>query len=271
MSRFENKVAFVTGGANGIGRACVRRLAAEGAVVVAADHKAADLERLTAELAADGHRVTGVVTDVMDEAAIRHAFARLDEVGGGRLDIALHIAGNSLFGLVESLESAAWERLWRLNVLSTVICCRLAVPRMKAAGGGAIVNMASISGLAGDPGWGAYNSAKAAIINLTRCLAWEVGRYGIRANAICPGPIGTERMLGSLIDDPAMKRTYDAATPLGRIGTPEECAAAILFLASREASFVNATTLVCDGGLTGATGQPRFDLDSYSFDGGGST
>ena len=268
MKRFENKVAFVTGGANGIGKACVRRLAAEGATVIAADWKAGDLDRVVGESRDAGHKVSGIVTDVMDEAAIGRAFAHVDEVGGGRLDVSLHVAGNSVFGLVESLASSEWERLWRLNVLSTIVCCREAVARMKRGGGGAIVNMASISGLAGDPGWGAYNSAKAAVINLTQCLAWETGRYGIRANAICPGPIGTERMLGSLESDPKMRDIYNASTPLRRIGTPEECAGAILFLASDDAAFVNSTTLVCDGGLTGATGQPRFDLDSYSFDGG---
>ncbi len=266
--RFAGRVALVTGAANGIGRACMERLASEGATVIALDRKAGELEAAAAALVGTGARVVPAVADVMDEDAIQTAFARADAVAGGRLDIALHIAGNSAFGPVESLASAEWERLWRLNVLSTVICCRLAVARMKAAGG-AIVNMSSISGLAGDPGWGAYNSAKAAIANLTRCLAWEVGRYNIRANAVCPGPIATRRMLASLDSAPDQAAAYRRCNPLGRLGTPAECAAAICFLASDEASFVNATTLTVDGGLTGATGQPRFDLDAYAFDGGG--
>ncbi len=268
MTRFDDKICFVTGAAKGIGKATMTRLAREGATVVAADRKAGDLERAAGALREEGRDVTPVVCDVMDEARIEAAFARVDEIGGGRLDVSIHIAGNSMFGPVESLPSADWERLWRLNVLSTVICCRLAVARMKASGGGAIVNMSSISGMAGDPGWGAYNSAKAAIWNLTQCLAWEVGRHNIRANAICPGPIGTERMLGSLADAPEQAEAYGRSTPLGRIGAPEECAAAICFLASDDASFVNSTTLVCDGGLTGVTGQPRFDMEGYAFDGG---
>ena len=268
MKRFEDKIAFVSGAANGIGKACMQRLASEGATVIAADWKADDLEAAIKPLLEAGYHVTGVPTDVMDEAQIEAAFEKVDQFGGGGLDISLHIAGNSMFGLVESLESAEWERLWRLNVLSTIICCRLAVARMKASGGGAIVNMSSISGIAGDPGWGPYNSAKAAIANLTQCLAWEVGRYNIRANAICPGPIGTERMLGSLETAPEQAEAYNRSNPLGRIGTPEECAGAICFLASDDAAFVNSTTLVCDGGLTGVTGQPRFDMDSYVFDGG---
>ena len=267
MNRFQDRIALVTGAANGIGKACMNRLAREGATVVAVDRKAGDLEAAAGALADEGMNVTAVAADVMEESRIEDAFSRLDAIGGGRLDVSIHVAGNSMFGTVEGLASADWERLWRLNVLSTVVCCRLAIPRMKASGGGAIVNMSSISGLAGDPGWGAYNCAKAAIWNLTQCLAWEVGRYNIRANAICPGPIGTERMLGSLADAPEQAAAYNASTPLGRIGTPEECAAAICFLASDEASFVNSTMLVCDGGLTGATGQPRFDMETYRFDG----
>ncbi len=267
MKRFEDKIAFVSGAANGIGKACMQRLAAEGATIIAADWKVDDLEAATKPLVEAGHRVTDVPTDVMEESQIEAAFEEVDRFGGG-LDVSLHIAGNSMFGLVESLPSANWERLWRLNVLSTIISCRLAVARMKESGGGAIVNMSSISGKAGDPGWGPYNSAKAAITNMTQCLAWEVGRYNIRANAICPGPIGTERMLGSLKDAPEQAEAYNRSNPLGRIGTPEECAAAILFLASDDAAFVNSTTLICDGGLTGVTGQPRFDVDSYNFDGG---
>jgi len=268
MKRFEDKIAFVSGAANGIGKACMQRLAAEGATVIAADWKSDDLEAAIKPLLEAGYHVTGIPTDVMEESQIEAAFARVDAFGGGGLDISLHIAGNSVFGMVESLESAEWERLWRLNVLSTIISCRLAVARMKATGGGAIVNMSSISGTAGDPGWGPYNSAKAAITNMTQCLAWEVGRYNIRANAICPGPIGTERMLGSLESAPEQAEAYNRSNPMGRIGTPEECAGAILFLASDDAAFVNSTTLICDGGLTGVTGQPRFDMDTYVFDGG---
>ncbi|MCE2518846.1 MAG: SDR family oxidoreductase [Alphaproteobacteria bacterium] len=267
MNRFEDRVALVTGAANGIGRATMERLAGEGATVVAVDHEAGDLADAVGPLKDEGRNVTAVVADVMEESGIEAAFATLDDMPDGRLDASIHIAGNSMFGTIEDLASDDWERLWRLNVLSTVICCRLAVRRMKRVGGGAIVNMSSISGLAGDPGWGAYNAAKAAIWNLTQCLAWEVGRYNIRANAICPGPIGTPRMLGSLEAAPEQAAAYARSTPLGRIGTPEECAAAICFLASDDASFVNSTMLVCDGGLTGVTGQPRFDMDSYSFAG----
>ena len=192
MNRFQDRVAFVSGAANGIGRACMNRLAREGAIVVAVDRKADDLEAAVGELTDEGRNVTAIVADVMEESRIETAFCAMDGISGGRLDISIHVAGNSMFGTVESLSSADWERLWRLNVLSTVICCRLAVQRMKTSGGGAIVNMSSISGLAGDPGWGPYNSAKAAIWNLTQCLAWEVGRYDIRGQCDL-SPVRSER------------------------------------------------------------------------------
>jgi meso-butanediol dehydrogenase / (S,S)-butanediol dehydrogenase / diacetyl reductase len=116
------------------------------------------------------------------------------------------------------------------------------------------VNMASISGLRGDPGWAAYNSAKAGIISLTQSLAWEEGHYGIRVNAICPGPIGSKRMLATISAEEL--EAYNMACALGRIGTAQELAEAILFLASDQASFITGASLVADGGLTAHTGQP---------------
>ncbi len=125
---------------------------------------------------------------------------------------------------------------------------------MRRRGSGSIVNMASISGLRGDPGWAAYNSAKAGVIALTQSLAWEVGHYGIRVNAICPGPIASQRMVKALPE--GMLDAYNQACAIGRMGTPEEVAAAILFLASDDASFITGASLVADGGLTARTGQP---------------
>jgi meso-butanediol dehydrogenase/(S,S)-butanediol dehydrogenase/diacetyl reductase len=261
----DGKIALVTGGGAGIGEACVHALRDRGATVVVADISREAAERVAGEA---GGGATAVTADMADEGQVR---AMIEGVVAdhGRLDVAVNnagIGGDQVPTGEYPVES--WRKVLSVNLDGVFLCMRHELPAMVANGGGAIVNMASISGLAGDPGWGAYNAAKAAVINMTQSLAWEVGRYGIRANAICPGPIGTERMLGSLESDPKMKAIYDASTPIRRIGTPEECAAAILFLASDDASFVNATTLVCDGGLTGATGQPRFDLDSYSFDGG---
>ena len=257
--RFSGRRALVTGGAGGMGGAVSRRLAREGAEVVVVDVDAEAGRRLVAELTEEGARVSFVAVDVSDIEALSAVV-----VGAGPLDVLVNVAGGSAPGLVADLEPAAWERLFRLNVTSTVAAARAAIPAMRGRGG-AIVTMASISGLAGDPGWGAYNAAKAAIINLTQTLAWEEGRHGIRVNAIAPGPIASPRMIATI--DEAEQRAYRRHSALARLGRPEEAAAAILFLASDDASFVTGATLVVDGGLTARTGQPTaFDatLESRS-------
>ncbi|MEX2647804.1 MAG: SDR family oxidoreductase [Alphaproteobacteria bacterium] len=259
VARFAGKVALITGAASGIGRACLMRLAREGARVFGVDVATEKLAAVIAEAKGEGLAAEAITADVMREADLEAAFARVDQQAG-RLDVAQFVAGGSRFGALAKTPTEEWERIIRLNVLSTVIGCRLAVARMKPAKSGSIVTMASISGLRGDPGWAPYNAAKAAIINLTQSLAWEVGRHGIRVNAVCPGPIGTERMLRSLVDD-AMRRAYDECCALGRIGTPEEVAAAMAFLASDDADFVTGAALVVDGGLTATTGQPRYPPD----------
>ena len=261
--RFAGKTAVVSGGADGMGAACVERLAGEGAKVFALDRDGAKAERLAAKLAAAGHDVAALEADVMEEPALTGALAEV-ETRAGRIDVLINIAGGSAGGLIADLDLAVWDRLYALNVRSTVIACRAVLPAMRRQGSGSIVNMASISGLRGDPGWAAYNAAKAAIINLTQSLAWEEGRHGIRANAICPGPIASPRMVASLPGAGTVS-SYDRACALGRIGQPQEAAAAILFLASEDASFVTGAALVVDGGLTARTGQPtEFDQTGRS-------
>lgn len=252
-NRFAGKVAIVSGGADGMGAACVERLAAEGARVFALDIKDDMAQALAERLSASGATVEAMHADAMDEDGLTAAIRAATEKAG-RLDVLINIAGGSAPGLISEIDLAVWDRLYRLNVRSTIVACRAAIPAMRAQGHGSIVNMASISGLRGDPGWAAYNAAKAGIISLTQSLAWEEGRHGIRVNAICPGPTVSKRMVSAL--PPEMIEAYNDACAIGRMGAPEEVAAAILFLASDDAAFVTGASLVADGGLTARTGQP---------------
>ena len=249
-----NRVALVTGGGGGMGEATVARLAGEGAVVYALDINPASVDKLAAEHKQHGHDVRALHGDVTVSADLDAAFSVI-RTEQGRLDVLVDIAGGSMAGLVSELADEDWERYYRLNVLSTVMASRRAIDLMKSGGGGSIVVMSPISGVRGDPGWAVYNTTKAALINFTECLAWEVGRDGIRVNAICPGPIKSKRMIDSLPDDKFVN-LYNDSTALGRMGEPEEVASAIAFLASDEAAFVTGAHLVADGGLTARTGQP---------------
>ncbi|MBJ2150239.1 SDR family NAD(P)-dependent oxidoreductase [Paracoccus sp. IB05] len=253
-ARFKDKVVIVSGGADGMGAACVRQLAAEGAHVFALDVKPDIAGALAAELNAGGARVEALKADVMDEAELRAAIATVLDRTGGRVDSLIIVAGGSASGLTADIDLAIWDRLYKLNLRSTLVACQAVIPAMRAQGKGSIVTMASISGVRGDPEWAPYNAAKAAILSLTQSLAWEEGGYGIRVNAICPGPIASERMLATISE--AELEDYNDATALCRIGRAPELAEAILFLASDQASFITGASLVADGGLTARTSQP---------------
>lgn len=255
--RFQGRAAIVSGGADGMGAACVRRLAAEGARVVLTDVKAEQGGELADFLRSRGHDVTALAGDVLDETAFGAALdAALERLGD--VDVLINVAGGSFHSSVRDIALTDFDRIYRLNVRSTVQACQKVLPAMRRAGGGAIVNMASISGIASEPGWSAYNSAKAGVIALTKALAWEEGRNGIRVNAICPGTTASERLRTYLT--PERMREFASAIALNRVGTPEEQAAAILFLASDDASFITGTTLVVDGGLVARGWQPT-DFD----------
>lgn len=255
MSGFEGKAALVTGAASGIGAATARRLTRAGASVVLADIDAEAVEMVAADIRATGGRAVSRAVDVGVEAEITGAIADAVETFGG-LDILINNAGVGAFARVGELTTETWRRVFAIDLDAVFFACRAAMPHL-ARRRGAIVNTASISGIAADYGFAAYNAAKAGVINLTRAIAIDYAGQGVRANSVSPGFVATT-LTTALQSHPRIREDYGNLIPLGRPSEPDEQAAAIVFLASSDASYITGTNLVVDGGLTAATGQPNF-------------
>ncbi|MBY4867788.1 SDR family NAD(P)-dependent oxidoreductase [Burkholderia sp. Bp9017] len=243
--RFENKVAIVTGGASGIGEATVRAFAREGASVVIAD-----LTDKGAQLADDvienGGRAVYIETDVTDSEAVQNLIARTVRIYG-RVDIMFANAGIADDARIEQLDESAWRKTIDINLTGVYLCDKYAIQHMHAQGGGVIVNCGSIHSHVGKSGVTAYAAAKGGVKLLTQTLAIDYGQHNIRVNAVCPGYIDTP-LLKNVPD--AQKQALAALHPMGRLGKAEEVANAVLFLASDEASFINGSSLMVDGGYT---------------------
>jgi NAD(P)-dependent dehydrogenase (short-subunit alcohol dehydrogenase family) len=231
----DGKVALVTGAASGIGAACAERFAKEGALVVGIDlHGGPDVR----------------AADVTDEAAIASVVAETVREHG-HLDVVLNAAGVAGGGPVHLLDAAEFDRVIRVNLTGTFLVCKHALTQMLEQQSGSIINIASIEGIEGTEGGSSYNASKGAVVLLTKNLAIDYGRAGIRVNCICPGFIETP-LLDSVMDLglSQVRDQYRDAHKLGRFGRPEEIAGAAFFLASEDASFVTGHALVVDGGFT---------------------
>ena len=248
--RFEQKVVVVTGAGHGIGRASALRFAREGGQVVVVDVNGDSAAETVGLIVEGGGAAHALAVDVSDERAVDGLGAEV-AARHGRVDVLHNNAGRLRAGSVTELAVEEWDRTFAVNVRSMFLVSRALIPLMRPRGG-AIVNTASTSGLVGEMGIPAYNSSKGAVVNLTRQLAADYTREGIRVNCVCPGWIPTgfnDPVLADMTDD-EVDAMVKATVPMGRQGTPEEIAAAVTFLASDDATYITGHALVVDGGLT---------------------
>jgi len=253
MGRLQAKVAVITGAGRGIGFAGAEAFCREGARVVIAEVNEELGREAEAKLRALGGEATFVRTDCAVSADVQALMTRTEELYGG-----LHVLYNnaSVFlskqdGPVTELAEETWTRVLAINLGGVYLCCKYGLPLMIRSGGGAIINTGSSASVMGIPGCDAYTATKGATVSLTRSLAVEYGRQGVRVNCICPAGIETEMVKASSLDDPDFDAEYFfRRAPLGRLGTPDEVAALAVFLASDESSYLNGAIIRADGGIT---------------------
>jgi NAD(P)-dependent dehydrogenase (short-subunit alcohol dehydrogenase family) len=252
--RLKGKIAVVTGAGSGIGEATARLMAREGAVVVLADRAAPAAQSVAQDIAAQGGTAEVREVDVGDAAAMRQMIEAVAQ-RHGRLDVLVNNAGYGIAANVVDTDEDDWARLMRVNVDGVFHGSKYAIPIMRRQGGGAIVNTASAGALVGLRERAAYCASKGAVAALTRAMALDHATEGIRINCVAPGTIESPyfREIFARSPDPeALRATLAARQPMNRLGSPEEVARAIVFLASDDASFATGSTLVLDGGLTAA-------------------
>jgi NAD(P)-dependent dehydrogenase (short-subunit alcohol dehydrogenase family) len=251
MGRLDGKVAVVTGGANGIGRASAKALAAEGARVVIGDVAEERGENAAQEIRDAGGEAMFVRADVTKmsdvEALVREAIDRWR-----RLDVMFNNVGVAIPGTAEEMSEDEFRRVLDVNLIGVWRGMRAAIPEMLRTGGGSIINTSSVQGHVAFQGWAGYAASKGGVDALTRQAAVEYARKGIRINSIVPGTILTEmneKILSEAEDPDAQMAMWTSMHPIGRVGQPDEVAAAVVFLASDESSFITGESLRVDGGL----------------------
>jgi meso-butanediol dehydrogenase / (S,S)-butanediol dehydrogenase / diacetyl reductase len=247
--RFKGKIVIVTRSASGIEEATARRFVAEGAKVAPADRNKDSLEKVAKSLPAD--RVMVQAADVSDSSAVDGIVAAVAD-RFGRLDVIVNNAGVHEGGDPTSITDEKWRTV--MSTDGVFYGCRAALPHLEKTKG-SIVNTASVSGTGGDWGMSPYNAAKGAVVNLTHALALDMGKKGVRVNAVCPSLTHTG-MTEDMMDDKELLAKFAERIPLGRVCEPEEVAAVIAFLASEDASFMTNANVAVDGGVSASNGQP---------------
>ena len=250
--RLENKVAFITGAGRGIGRAIAFKMAKEGAKVALIEIDVESAENAANELLAHGCLAMAIQTDITNEAGVQAAVHRVTERFGG-IDILVNNAGKNFYYDATTMSEVEWDNAMNVDVKGAWLCCKHILPVMKAARNGSIINIASVHARITAPHHFPYAAAKSALVGLTRNLALDYAPDNIRINAICPGWVRTSLVQGWFDTQPDPKAAEDRVLgfqPLQRIGTPEEIANFVAFVASDEASFITGAELVIDGGMS---------------------
>jgi NAD(P)-dependent dehydrogenase (short-subunit alcohol dehydrogenase family) len=250
--KLKGKVAIITGAGSGIGRATALLFAREGAKVVVADLVAATGEETVAEIKANGGEAIPVQVDVSKAEQVERMVQRTVEIFG-RLDILFNNAGLTLPAMVTETSEEVWQKSIDVNLKGVMLGCKYAIPEMQKAGGGAIINTASMLGLVASPRQAPYCAAKGGVVLLTKQIAIDYARDNIRVNCICPSEVDTpmhRQFIAASPDPEATKKRLLERIPLNRVARPEEIAAAALFLASDDSSYVTGVALPVDGGLT---------------------
>lgn len=252
--RLAGEVAIVTGATHGIGRAIAHRFAREGAAVMLVGRDEASGREALAAIHRDGGTADLAIGDVADEATVAEITRRTANQHGA-VTLLVNDAGIMPEGTATTTSLETWHRVMEVNLTSMFLFARAVVPAMEAAGRGCIINISSVQGLRGHPQRLAYATSKHGIIGITRALAADHAKSGIRANALCPGTIDTPMLRRELEKVPEAERAalmeeYRALHPMGKIGQPEDVAGAALFLASADAAFITGVALPVDGGYT---------------------